>query len=517
MTTKGAAPATGGRVAAGRREWLGLVVLGLPTLLISMDMTVLHLAVPQISAALNPSGAQLLWIVDVYSFFVAGLLIVMGAIGDRIGRRRLLLAGAVGFGVASLLAAYSTSAETLIVARALLGVAGSTLMPSTLALIRNMFHDAKQRAMAVAAWSMTLMAGAALGPVVGGVLLEFFWWGSVFLLAVPVMAILLAFAPVLLPEHRDHHPPRLDWAGAVLSLIAVLAAIYGLKRAAEDGLDGVTALAMGVGLTAGLLFIAGLRRSNHPLIDLTLFRRRTFSVALSVLLLSTLVLFGITYFTAQYVQLVLGLSPLAAGLWMVPPLLVGLLLTMLATAASGRLRPTHVIVGGLALAAPGFAVLAGLDDTGDLPQLVIGLAFAFGGILPASTLGVDIVISAAPPQRAGAASAISETATELGGALGIAVLGSIGAAVYRERIGAALPAGTSQRVADAARDSLGGATAAELPPAVLSAAREAFAAGMRVSAIVAALLVVAASLTVATVLRQTRGSRAAGRGQRAVG
>src|SRR3954468_8531774 len=220
---------------ATRREWIGLAVLALPCLLYSMDLTVLNLAVPQISAQLRPSSAQLLWILDIYGFMIAGSLITMGTLGDRIGRRRLLMIGAAAFGAASVLAAFATSTSMLIGTRALLGMAGATLAPSTLSLIRTMFRDPQQRTVAISVWITSYSAGGAIGPLVGGVLLEHFWWGSVFLVGVPVMLLLLAVGPALLPEYRDPSARRLDLPSAALSLAAVLAVIYGLKRFAESG------------------------------------------------------------------------------------------------------------------------------------------------------------------------------------------------------------------------------------------------------------------------------------------
>ncbi len=225
---------TGAAARAGRREWAGLAVLALPTLLASMDLTVLHLAVPHISADLQPSGSQMLWIVDIYGFLVAGSLITMGTLGDRIGRRRLLLTGAAIFGAASVLAAFATSAEMLIATRALLGVAGATLLPSTLGLIRSIFVNPSQRALAIGLWAAIFSAGTAIGPVLGGVLLDHFWWGSVFLLGVPAMVALLVLGPIFLPEVRDPDAGRLDLLSAALSLTSVLAVIYGLKRIAEE-------------------------------------------------------------------------------------------------------------------------------------------------------------------------------------------------------------------------------------------------------------------------------------------
>ncbi len=217
-------------IGAGRREWIGLAVLTLPTLLLALDESVLFLALPRLGSDLAPSSAQLLWIMDIYGFMIAGFLVTMGTLGDRIGRRRLLLLGAAGFGVASVVAAYSTSPEMLIVTRALLGIAGATLMPSTLALISNMFRDPQQRSLAIGGWMAAFTGGFMIGPLIGGTLLEHFWWGSVFLMGVPVMALLLAVGPVLLPEYRAAEAGRLDLVSVALSLAAILPVIYGLKQ-----------------------------------------------------------------------------------------------------------------------------------------------------------------------------------------------------------------------------------------------------------------------------------------------
>ena len=300
------------------REWTGLAVIALPCMLYSMDLTVLNLAIPAISEALKPTAAQLLWIVDIYGFLVAGLLVTMGTLGDRIGRRRLLLIGAVAFGLASVLAAFSSSANMLIATRALLGVAGATLAPSTLSLIRNMFLDPGQRTLAIGVWISSFSAGAVIGPVVGGVLLEYFWWGSVFLVGVPVMVLLLVLGPVLLPEYRDPEAARLDLASVALSLGAVLPAIYGVKQTAEHGASALSLAAIVVGLAIGWLFVRRQRRLADPMIDLRLFRAPAFSVALGAYMLSCFVMFGLFLYEAQYLQMVLGLSPLQAGLWSVP-------------------------------------------------------------------------------------------------------------------------------------------------------------------------------------------------------
>jgi MFS transporter, DHA2 family, multidrug resistance protein len=495
---------------AGRREWIGLAVIALPCLLYSMDLTVLELAVPKLSADLKPTSSQLLWIMDIYGFLLAGCLITMGTLGDRIGRRRLLLIGAAAFGVASVLAAFSRSAEMLIATRALLGIAGATLAPSTLSLIRNMFLDPDQRTFAIGVWATSFSAGAAIGPLAGGFLLEHFWWGSVFLLAVPVMALLLVLGPFLLPEFRDPQAGRLDLTSAALSLAAVLAVIYGLKQVAQDGLGWLPVLSVAAGVAAGAAFARRQRELADPLIDLGLFRAPAFSASLAAFMISIFVIAGIFLFLAQYLQLVLGLSPLQAGLWTVPSaggLIAG---TMLAPLIVRRVRPAFVMAGGFALSAVGFGMLIQVNAASGLAVLVAGSVLFSLGVAPVGTLASDIIVGSAPPERAGAASGISETSAELGGALGIAVLGSIGTAVYRSEVAGAVPADVPPAAAKAARDTLGGAVAAaeELPDQLgaelLDAAREAFTQALQLTAITSAVIVVGVAILAAVVLRDVR-------------
>ena len=405
-------------------------MIALPCLLYSMDLTVLNLALPAISADLKPTSAQLLWIVDIYGFLVAGLLITMGALGDRIGRRRLLLIGAAAFGVASVLAAFSTSAEMLIATRAALGIAGATLAPSTLSLIRNMFRDSGERRFAIGVWITSYSAGGAIGPLVGGILLEHFWWGSVFLAGVPVMALLLAVGPALLPEFRDPEAGRPDLASAALSLAAVLPVIYGIKRIAESGAAWLPVLSILAGLAAGAMFVRRQRRLADPLIDLRLFRSPAFSASLATYTLGTFVAFGSFLFIAQYLQRVLGLTPLQAGLWLLPFFAGWISGSMLAPLIARWLRPAFALSAGLVLAAGGFGLLTRVDGGSALPVLVTGSLLVSLGLAPVFTLATDVIVGAAPPERAGAASAISETGSELGGALGIALLGSLATAVY---------------------------------------------------------------------------------------
>jgi DHA2 family multidrug resistance protein-like MFS transporter len=496
-----------GTAKAGRREWIGLGVLALACVLYSMDLTVLHLAVPALSADLQPSSAQLLWIVDIYGFLLAGSLVTMGTLGDRIGRRRLLMIGAAAFGVASLLAAFSTSAEMLIAARALLGVAGATLAPSTLSLIRTMFEDPHQRTVAIGVWITSFSAGAVIGPPLGGLLLEFFWWGSVFLLAVPVMAVLLVLGPLLLPEYRDPNPGRFDLLSAGLSLAAVLASVYGLKQVVQDGLAWPSALSILAGLVIGVVFVQRQRRLADPLIDLGLFRMRVFSASLALYFLVTFVAFAAFLFVFQYLQLVLELSPLEAALWSMPAFGAFIVGSMLTPPIVRRLRPAYVMAGGLAVAASGYALLAQVDEGSSL-GVVVAITVLFSlGEAPVFTLTNDLIIGGVPQERAGAAAAISETSSELGGALGIAILGSIGTALYRNQLADGVPDGVPEEAADAARDTLGGAVAAaeELPAPLagelLDVAREAFTQGLQVAALTSAVIAAAMAVLTATALR----------------
>jgi DHA2 family multidrug resistance protein-like MFS transporter len=489
---------------AGRREWIGLAVLALPTLLVTMDLSVLFLAVPELSKDLEPSSAELLWITDIYGFLIAGSLITMGTLGDRIGRRRLLMIGGFAFAAASALAAFSTSAAMLIATRAVLGVAGATLAPSSLSLIRSLFLEERQRTVAIGVWMSCFAAGAAVGPLVGGALLEQFWWGSVFLLNVPVMALMLVLAPRVLPESRDPSPGRFDIAGAALSVVALLALVYGVKRVAEHGLDGQALVSAIAGLAVGVLFVRHTRRARDPLIDLRLFRAPPIRVSIAAMVLATFVMAGMLLFVAQYLQLVRGMGPLEAGVWSVPAMIGSIAGSMTAPAFAGRFRKGFVLAGSMAVAAAGLALLVLVSDGSALAVLVAGSLVMGLGAGAIGTVATDLIVGTAPPERAGAASGISETGGELGGALGIALLGSIGTAVYRSSVADAIPAGVSPDVAAAAKDTLGGAVAAgdAVSPAFLEAARDAFVEGLQLAAVTSAVLMAATAAVAVLVLRR---------------
>jgi len=494
---------------ATRKEWIGLAVLALPCVLYSMDLTVLNLAVPSLSAVLQPSAAELLWIVDIYGFLVAGSLITMGTLGDRIGRRRLLFIGAAFFGVASALAAFSTSPGMLIFTRALMGVAAATLAPSTLSLIRNMFHDPHERTVAVSIWAMSYSAGAAIGPVAGGLLLERFWWGSVFLINVPVMVLLLVLAPALLPESRDEKAGRLDVSSAALSLAAVLGVIYGLKRIAEGDSAGIALLSVAAGLALAAAFVRRQAKLADPLIDLRLFRIPAFSTALAVNVLGFLTTFATFLFVAQYLQSVLGLTPLQAGFWSLPSALAFIAGSFLTPAIVRRFNAAQVIAGGMLMTAAGFAILSQAPDAqSSLGVLVAGQIVFSLGMTPVAVLNTDIVLGSAPPERAGAASALSETSFEFGAALGIALMGSVVTALYRGGFDAATGKAIPAAALEEARSTIGGAVqaASELASGagarLLRVARDSYSDAFEISAWISAALAVAVALLALRMLRQ---------------
>ncbi|MEW2477692.1 MFS transporter [Micromonospora gifhornensis] len=450
---------------AGVREWLGLAVLALPTLLLSVDATVLYLALPHLTTDLWPTATQTLWIVDIYGFMIGGFLITMGTLGDRIGRRRLLMIGALAFGAASVLAAYATDPTVLIAARALLGVAGATLMPSTLALITTMFRDPGQRGMAIGVWAACFSAGLAAGPLIGGALLELFWWGSVFLLAVPVMVVLLVAAPVLLPEAKDPQAGRIDLVSVALSLAAMLPAIYSLKVIATEGIEVGALVALVASVVFGVLFVRRQRTLVDPLLDLRLFTRPSFVGALLALLVGLAVVGVVYLFATQYLQMVSGLSPLAAGLWLLPSAVAMIVTSIAAPVLARKVAPGLLVAASLVVSAVGYVLLAFVDGPNGMALVVAGLVVIYLGIGPMMALGTDLVVSRAPAERAGSAAAMSETSMEFGLALGVAVLGSLGAAVYRSE----LPGGTPAE----ATESLAGALAVGNADLV-AAAREAF-------------------------------------------
>ncbi|WP_233555989.1 MFS transporter [Galactobacter caseinivorans] len=476
-------PAPSAAPLSAKRRWAALSVLVLAILLLAIDGTVLYLAVPALTEALNPSATQILWIGDIYSLALAGLLVVMGTLADRIGRKRLLLIGSGLFGAASLVAAFATSAEMLMAARLLLGVAGATLMPSTLSLIRNIFPDPRERTRAIAIWSAAAGGGAALGPLVGGVLLQHFWWGSVFLINVPVVIILIVAGLFLLPESKDPHPGRFDLPSAVLALASIVPLVYAVKHTVQSGVDvlGVACLLVGLGL--GWLFVRRQHRLAAPMIDVDLFRNPAFSGAVISQFIAVFALTGLLFFFSQYLQLARGFSPLQAGLAELPATLASIAVVILVGWFLGRLGAGRTIAVGLLLTALGLIAVAVAEGSESYLWLGLSLVPIGLGVGLAQTVTVDAVVTAVPQSKAGAASAISETAYELGVALGIAILGSLMTTLYRFN----LPADLSGEHGGAVRESLASALAVLDPGSpASSAAQHAFTSGMQVTALVAA-------------------------------
>ncbi|GAA0932197.1 MFS transporter [Nonomuraea longicatena] len=492
-------------VKAGRREWVGLAVLALASLLVSLDVFVMLLALPHLAEDLGATGTEQLWITDIYGFVLAGFLVTMGTLGDRVGRRRLLLIGAAAFGAASVVAAYSTSPGMLIAARALLGLAGATLAPSTLALISGMFADARQRALAFAIWLAAFMGGATLGPIAGGAMLEHFWWGSAFLLGVPAMLLLLVLGPMLLPEQKAVRAARLDPLSVVLSLAAILPVVYGLKEIAKSGWQPVPPAALVLGAAVAVVFARRQRRLADPLLDLRLFARRSFSTAVGGMMAATLLMGAMMLFITQHLQLVEGLTPLTAGLWMLPAVAANGAGFLVSPLLARRIRPAYLIGGGLLLSIAGLLLLTRVDTVSGPVTLVAGFALMNLGAGPLVTLSTDLVVGAAPPEKAGSAAAMSQTGGELGFALGIAVLGTIGTAVYRSEL--VLPEGLPETAANAARDALVGASVAAgqldgpQAQALLDASRAAFTTGLHTVALIAAATLTVVAILIARLLR----------------
>ena len=485
-------------------RWLALAVLVLAVLLVGVDATVLGLATPYLSEDLRPSGTQLLWIGDIYSFVIAGLLVSMGSLGDRIGRKKLLLIGSTAFGATSVLCAYAATPEMMIAARALLGVAGATLMPSTLALIRNLFHDPRERSLAVGIWGAMASAGMAVGPVLGGFLLGHFWWGSVFLINLPVMALLVVVGAKVIPESRNPDPGPWDIPSVGLALVGIVGVVYAIKEAAVHGYRWDILLAGVIGLLALFVFVRRQHTLESPLLNMKLFQHRGFSGAVLADLLTILGLSGLVFFLSQFLQMVQLRTPLNAGLIELPAAVGAVGAGLAAGYVARRLSVRIVVAGGLAvvgLALAGCVTLHADTGTFALGSILfvvgIGAGFAF-------TVTADVILSSVPKEEAGAASAVSETAYELGAALGIALLGSIVTGIYR---GFPTPSGVPADAASAARESLGGAfeTSQQLPEgqgaALMKAAQDSFVDGLDTAAAVGAVVLLGAAVAAWFLLR----------------
>ncbi|MCF8569187.1 MFS transporter [Gordonia sp. HY002] len=476
---------------ATRRTWLGLIVLQLPVLLVSMDFSVLYLAMPTISDALEPTATQQLWILDIYGFMIAGLLITMGNIGDRIGRRRILLTGAAVFGGASVLAAFATDPILLIAARALMGLGGATLMPASLSLIANMFPIARERARAIGVWTAAFAGGAAIGPVIGGTLLHHFWWGVVFLINVPVLAILFLAGPSLLPEFRARQTERFDVLGVVLSLAGILPVVYSVKTFAVHG-PTPTAVATGLfGLAMLALFIRHEKRAATPLLVLSLFANAGFSAALAVALVGMMAQGGLAYLTNVYLQSVLGYDVLTAALAGIPMAVTVAVFSIYADRVTRLVGVRFALAGAVLLAGFAAVALVSLSTSSPLWVFMVITAVAGIGFGVQFSLVSEVVVGSAPPEKSGAASGVSETSFELGTALGLALLGSLATAVFLAR-------DDGHGFADSLGETL--KQSGDAGP-VADAARAAFVDGLHVAAVAGGGLLLVVGVVVAVAMR----------------
>ncbi|MCH1866061.1 MFS transporter [Nocardioides sp. CFH 31398] len=440
------------------RRWAGLAVLSASLLLVVMDVTILNVALPAITADLRPDSVQLLWMVDAYPLVLAGLLVTVSALGDRWGRKRMLLAGFSVFGLASTLVLLADSPEAVIAVRALLGVGGAMIMPSTLSMIRTLFADPRERATALGVWGAMAAVGGALGPIVGGALLEFFDWHAAFLVNVPVMAVALVAGVVLLPEGRSARPPRIDALAAVLSVVGMVSLVHAVKNGGKDGLEPDVALTGVVAVVALVWFVRRCLAASDPMLEVRLFRGRAFTAGVLAALASAIAMAAMLLLGAQWLQLVEGFSPLQTGLALLPMAVGGVLGSPYAPTLAERVGARTVLAGGLLVGGTGFSLLFVAPAPLTYPWLAAGLTLV--GIGMASLAVASAVIMAgAPSHQAGSAAAVEETSYEVGSVLGVAVLGSLAAAVYRSGVPADELAarGVDADSAAAARESLGGA------------------------------------------------------------
>ena len=494
---------------AGAKQWWGLAVLVTPSTLLFMMLTILFVAAPSMAQDLNPTGTQLLWILDIYGFVMAGFLVAMGVLGDRVGKRLLMVIGAIVFAVISVVASLTTDPSLMIAWRALLGLGAAMMVPSTLGLIFVLFADARQRGVAIGVWAGGISAGVALGPLLSGLLLEVFGWQATFLVAVPIMALVAIGAPLLLPEHRDT-TARIDLFSALLLVAGLLAIIYAIKRFAAQEPAGPSIGLIAAGVLIGLWFVIRQLRAERPLLDVRLFATRTVSGALAVFLLAAAALGGIYSLFTQYLQQVQGLSPLEAGFAILPAAAVLIVVSTLSPVFARRFRPGNVIAIGLLTQVIGYILFTQLDPGTGLALVIGSFVLTYPGVAPAMALTTDLVVGSVPPEKAGGASGLATTANDLGISLGIAVIGSIGIATYRSQITELLPGGLPADATTAASRSIDGAltAAAELPGALggqlVTAAQQAFTSGLNTAAIVSAVIAAIAALIAATRLRHIR-------------
>jgi EmrB/QacA subfamily drug resistance transporter len=474
-----------------RRRWLALGVLCLSLLVIVVDNTIVNVALPTLARDLDADVSTLQWVVDAYTLTFAALLLLAGALGDRLGRRRTLLGGLAVFGLASGGAAYAGGADGLVAARAVMGAGAAFIMPATLSLLVSVFADARERTVAIGIWAATAGLGVALGPVLGGVLLDHFWWGSIFLVNVPLAAIALVAGRRLIPESRDPVARRVDWTGAALSGAGLVALVWAVIEAPSQGWTSVPVLGAGAFAAVALgAFVAWQRHVAEPLLDVRLFKDPHFTAASATIMVLFFALFGFLFLSTQYLQLVLGYGPSAAGVRVLPYAAAMLVSALGSAPLAARFGTKGVATTGMALFATGLAVAATISlDTG-YGRLAIALVLLGAGMGLAGAPATESIMSALPPARANIGAAVNDTTRELGGALGVAIVGSITSSLYGNRLADALPGDVPAPLAAAAHESLGAAVqaGATFRPDVADAAREAFVAAMTRASLVIALV-----------------------------
>ncbi|WP_326653205.1 DHA2 family efflux MFS transporter permease subunit [Streptomyces sp. NBC_01750] len=511
MVTSPTAVHLGAPPQLGGRRWVALVVICMAALLLSVDLTVLQLAIPSLIKDLHPTSSQTLWIADVYGLTLSGLLVTMGSFGDRIGRKKLLLAGSFSFAAASVLCAYADSPGWLIFGRALLGVAGATVYPTTLSIIRNIFTDPKERTTAVGIWAAMISGGMAIGPVIGGPLLNNFWWGSVFLINVPIMVLLFSVAVVVVPESRSPLPGRIDPVSVVLSIVGIVGIVYAIQESVHDGFTDKRVLAAAViGVVALLVFGLKQVRMEHPLIDVKLFRNMAFSGAVAANTFALFAFIGTTLLLSQYFQLVHQWSPLKSGLAMLPPAGAAILIAPVIGMLVPKIGRAKLSCFGLAVGAGAMVFYSTLEVETSYGIVIIPIILQGIGAVSTFTVTSDTIVNSAPKERSGAAAALATTAAELGGALGMAVLGTILNNRYQHTL--TLPEGTPASIAAAANDSLGGAleaTAAapgQLASAIVDAADDAFMRGLHSAVLLNVVILGAVAIAALITLRHAPAS-----------
>jgi MFS transporter, DHA2 family, multidrug resistance protein len=487
---------------AYHRRWWSLGVLCFSLMVIGIDGSILNIALPTLARDLHASTSDLQWMVDSYVLVFAGLLLTMGSLGDRFGRKRALTIGLIVFGSSSAAAAFAATTDQVIAARACMGIGAALIMPATLSILTNLFTDPKERGRAIGVWAAVSALGSAIGPAIGGLLLAHFWWGSIFLVNVPVVIGALTLGHFVLPESKDPHASRLDLVGSVLSIVGLSVLLWTIIGAPERGwLSSASIIgfaASAVGLAA---FVLWELRNPEPMLDVTFFRNPRFTVASVAITMSFFAVVGTLFLVSQMFQFVLGYEPLEAGVRLIPFALAYVAVAPVAPRLVEHVGSKRLVAIGFAVASIGLFLLSGVSADSSYPRVIVGLivmAFGMGMAVPSAT---ESIMGSLPKEKAGVGSAMNDTTRQAGAALGVAVLGSILVSGYRSALAADaarlhLPKGTlAQSQASVGKalqfaQQLGGRIGTGLG----NAARDAWVHGMNVSTFVAAAMVLGAGL-----------------------